>query len=404
VTSRRRRGSLILASTASNAIFSLAAQLLGLLTLAPAPFGLFSLQYLVFALGVSVGLSTVSEPWLRTDLGKGHRSTWRDYATALLYLSTAAALAALILALVVPGLREVALTSAIAVGANVYRSGARYHQVRTDNWRLVVWGDVAGVGVILVTWAALLLATPLDGLATLSLAWMLGGIAAAAVSERPALRGPRALASWYRLHGEHIAPLIRDSALMDVGSIATPFAVAPLLGIADFGVYRAVSNAAAPVRLVLNPLRPVLAGAPLAAFRRAGRIAIVIVLSAGFGAAATAALILIGSLHIRLGSLTALAVYALPAGLFVAANFLTLFYYMLARAHLSGRALLVGRVFQTVFAIAFPLAGVLIAGLGGAIWFYAVGTALSGAVWLWVVVRGRAQTGVVSDAEDEPLP
>jgi hypothetical protein len=148
----------------------------------------------------------------------------------------------------------------------------------------------------------------------------------------------------------------------------------------------------------------VLAGAPLAAFRRAGRIAIVIVLSAGFGAAATAALILIGSLHIRLGSLTALAVYALPAGLFVAANFLTLFYYMLARAHLSGRALLVGRVFQTVFAIAFPLAGVLIAGLGGAIWFYAVGTALSGAVWLWVVVRGRAQTGVVSDAEDEPLP
>jgi hypothetical protein len=102
--------------------------------------------------------------------------------------------------------------------------------------------------------------------------------------------------------------------------------------------------------------------------------------------------------------LTALAVYALPAGLFVAANFLTLFYYMLARAHLSGRALLVGRVFQTVFAIAFPLAGVLIAGLGGAIWFYAVGTALSGAVWLWVVVRGRAQTGVVSDAEDEPLP
>lgn len=396
---------LVLASTASNAVFSLAAQLLGLLTLAPTAFGLFSLQYLVFALGVSVGLSAVSEPWLRTELTRGHRSPWSDYSNALLYLSAATALVTLILSLIVPGLAVIAVTGAIAAGANVYRSGVRYHQVRTGRWRLVLTADLVGVGVTVSVWAALVFGTDLDRLLALSLAWMLGGVAAACVSQRPSVQNPRSLASWYRPHRDQIVPLLKDSLLMDIGSIATPFAVAPLLGMADFGVYRAVSNVAAPVRLVLNPLRPVLAGRPLNAFRSLSRIALVTGLSVAFGAAAGIALLLIGSLHVELGSLTALADHALPTGLFVAANFLTLFYYMLARAHLSGSALLVGRILQTVLAIVLPLAGALVGQLSGAIWFYAIGTALSGIVWVLVVLRGRVQpTRADALAEDDLLP
>lgn len=400
----RGRG-LLLLSTASSALFSLAAQLLGLLSLPPASFGLFSLQYLVFALGTSVCLSVVSEPWLRTELGRGHRSPWSDYAGALFWLSAVTVLVTLVLSLIVPGLAPVAITGALAAGANVYRSGTRYHQVRTGQWRLALVADVVGVVLTVLVWAVLSF-TPLDALETLSWAWLAGGLGAAAVAARPHVRGPRAALGWVRLHGEHISPLLRDSILMDVGSIATPFAVAPVLGIADFGVYRAVSNVAAPVRLVLNPLRPVLAGARLAAFRSLARIALVVGLSVGFGAAAAVALLIIGSLHIELGSLTALADYAVPTGLFVASNFLTLFYYMLARAHLSGRALLVGRIFQTVLAIACPIAGALLGQLTGAIWFYAVGTALSGVVWLWVVLRARSEVAepVDVDIEDEPLP
>jgi hypothetical protein len=400
----RGRG-LLLLGTASSALFSLAAQLLGLLSLPPSSFGLFSLQYLVFALGTSVCLSTVSEPWLRTELGRGHRSPWPDYASALLYLSIATVLVTVVLSLIVPGLAPVAITGALAAGANVYRSGTRYHQVRTGQWRLALVADVVGVALTVLVWAILSF-TPLPALETLSWAWLAGGLGAAAVAARPHVRGPRAAIGWFRFHGEHISPLLRDSILMDVGSIATPFAVAPVLGIADFGVYRAVSNVAAPVRLVLNPLRPVLAGARLAAFRTLARISLVVGLSVGFGAAAAVALLIIGSLHIELGSLTALADYAVPTGLFVASNFLTLFYYMLARAHLSGRALLVGRIFQTVLAIACPILGALLGQLTGAIWFYAVGTALSGVVWLWVVLRARSEVAepVDVDIEDEPLP
>lgn len=404
VASRRARGALIVASTASNAVFSLAVQLLGLVTLVPSAFGVFSLQYLVFALGVSVGLSTVSEPWLRTDLRQGHRSSWPEYSNALIYLSVATAVATLVLSLVVPGLAIVAATGAIAAGANVYRSGARYHQVRTGRWRLVLSADLLGVLVTLAVWAVFFFATDVDRLLGLSIAWMLGGLAAAAAAQRPSVRGPRALLAWFRMHREHIVPLLKDSSLMDIGSIATPFAVAPLLGLADFGVYRAVSNVAAPVRLVLNPLRPVLAGAPLPTFRTVRRVAIVVGLSVGFGAAAAIALLIIGSLHIELGSLTALADYAIPTGLFVSANFLTLFYYMIARAHLSGNALLVGRIVQTILAIALPIAGALVAQLSGAVWFYAVGTALGGVFWVVIVLRGRASPKTDLAAEDDPLP
>ena len=111
----------VVTSTCINAAFVLSVQLLGLVALAPAEFGFFSLQYLFFALASSVCLSVVCEPWLRTDLHENHRSTWRDYSSMLFYLSLAAGIITAIVSIFIPDLRIVAVTGGIAVMAGTYR-------------------------------------------------------------------------------------------------------------------------------------------------------------------------------------------------------------------------------------------------------------------------------------------
>jgi len=183
---------------------------------------------------------------------------------------------------------------------------------------------------------------------------------------------------------------IKDSTLMDLGAIGTPFAVAPLLGIAGFGVYRAVSNVAAPVRLVLNPLRPTLAGQALSTHTSRKRVLSSIGLSLAFGFAAYVALMVVNAMQLSLGSLTAVVEYAAPAALFVGANFLGHYYYIIARTHTRGRLLLVGRIVQTCLAVLLPMGGVITLGLPGAICGYALATTASSLTWLALVVKARA--------------
>jgi hypothetical protein len=379
---------MIVGATAVNAVFVLSVQLLGLVALAPVDFGFFSLQYLFFALASSVCLSVVCEPWLRTDLHEKHRSSWRDYSTMLLYLSLAAGVVTAVVSLAIPELRVVALPGSIAVVAATYRSGARYHQVRMNLWRRVLQADVAGLVVTVGLWLGLYVSGQ-RGLVWLSVAWAAGALASAVLSPWPHIQGVRSVRAWIGTHRRQIGPLLRDSTLMDLGAIGTPFAVAPLMGIANFGVYRAVSNVAAPVRLVLNPLRPTLAAAPLTAHRAAKRVWASVGASVAFGLAAYGALLVIGALHINLGSLSAVVAYAAPTALFVTANFLGHYYYIIARTHMRGGPLLVGRIVQTVVAIVLPLAGAAFFGLSVAIWAYAVATLTSSLTWFVLVVRAR---------------
>lgn len=379
---------LVAVATATNAASVLSTQLLGLISLVPVDFGLFSLQYLLFALASSVTLSVVSEPWMRTDLRQNHRSTWADYSSIQLYVSAAATIVTLVFSLLVPGLAAIAVTGALAVGVNVYRAGVRYYQVRTNQWHRVLIGDIVAFAVTILMWVALLL-LGMHGLMALSIAWLTGGILSALVSHRPHLRSPGSVRVWFSTHRQHIVPLLKDSTLMDLGSIGTPFVVAPLLGIADFGVYRAVSNVAAPVRLILNPLRPVLAGLPAHTHRVPRRIFISIGAAFFFGIAAYVALLGIGLLHIELGSLSAVVTYAVPTALFVAANFFGHYYYIIARSHAAQRGLLVGRIVQTSLAIILPIIGALSFGLAGAIWCYAAATVVSSTVWVLVVTGSQ---------------
>lgn len=382
--------------TLANAAAVLAVQVFALVTLAPAAFGLFSIQYLLFALGSSLSLSLISEAWLRADLRGGGRAEWLEYSSASVYLAGASGLVTLVLSLLVEPLRSVAWLGAVAVGAGVYRSAARYYSVRMREGRGVIAGDMAGLVLAGLVWIVLFSAGVRE-LWMMTLVWAASALAAAALSKRPGLLKPKTLHEWRLRHASQIRPLLRDSLLMDAGSIGTPYLLAPILGLSSFGVYRAISNVAAPVRLVLNPIRPQLASAPIATQRSGKRVVTVVAVSVLFGGASYLGLLLVGILPVGLGSLTEIVNFAVPAAVFVTANFLGHYFYIVARSHVHGQRLLTGRIIQTGLAIVVPIGGVVIAGLPGAIWGYASCTAVSALVWTLLVLRPSSGDSLISD-------
>ena len=115
--------------TLANAASVLAVQVFALVTLAPAALGLFSIQYLLFALGSSLSLSLISEAWLRADLRGGGRAEWAEYSSAAVYLSVAAGGVTFLASLLAEELRPVAALGGLAVAAATYRGSARYYSV-----------------------------------------------------------------------------------------------------------------------------------------------------------------------------------------------------------------------------------------------------------------------------------
>lgn len=370
-------------SVLANAGHVLAVQLVALLLLDAEQFGSFSLFYLAFALGSSLMLSLVSEAWARRGTVDGTLAEWGEYARASLLVSIALGAIATAGALAVPSLRDAALFGGVAVVLATFRTGARYHDARTGRSAGVGLGDV--LGLVVTVGGALLLVL---GVVPVVLESVVGvwavSAAASLAATRPFAPLRRKRSRWLSDHREQIRPLIRDSLILDMGSIGTPLLLAPLLGLAGFGVYRAVSNVAAPVRLVLNPLRPVIADGGVEASAGRRRLGAVLVVSLLFGALSLAALAVIDLLSIDLGALSALAPYALPTGLFVAANFYGHYSYIVCRAHAAGATLLRGRVVQTVSAILFPIIGLIVAGLPGAIWGYALCTTASSVYWAYL--------------------
>lgn len=386
--SRGGRVIALILGTGVNAVYVLALQVLALVTLQPSDYGAYSIQYLGFALAASIGTSLVSESWLRRDLYEGVRESWANYSAVLGYLSLAAGLVVLAGSLLVPALASSSWVGAIAVAASTYRVGARYHAVRLHQHKYVFAADVVGLSVTIGTWMAVFVVST-HSLQSMVMVWASGAAASALLSRWPSIQRPRVIRNWVREHKDHVKPLLRDSLLQDAGAVGTPFLLAPVLGLASFGTYRAVSNVSAPVRLVLTPLRPTLASVPLSAHRSFSRIALIVCGAAFFGIAAYLCLSWIGESQFELGTLNELAPFSLPTAVYVAANFLGHYYYVPARAHSSGQALMTGRIFQTVIVIIFPIVGVIIAGLSGAIWAYALATVLWAVGWMAIVLRSQ---------------
>jgi hypothetical protein len=186
--------------------------------------------------------------------------------------------------------------------------------------------------------------------------------------------------------------------LLDLGAIGTPYILAPILGLASFGTYRAVSNISAPVRLVLTPLRPVLAGRPLVKHRSTAALGTSLVAATMFGLGAFAFLDLIGTLGADLGTLNDLAPFALPTGIYVAANFIGTYHYIVARGHLSGRLLMTGRLIQTALVTGLPVGFALRGGLSEAIWAFTFATVAWATAWVILVIKAT-EPGAQATAE-----
>ncbi|MCI9888353.1 hypothetical protein JT358_07745 [Micrococcales bacterium 31B] len=372
-------------SALSSAVFSIAIQVVSLLALAPSEYGLFSIIYLLFALFSSVQLSVVLESWLRSRGSDTAGLPRLLRPVALQFAAYSGALAGIV-CVCVPSLRHLAISAAVGVGANVYVVGARYILTWEKTFGRIVAANAAGA--ILTVGLCFVVFPILGRTATaVTLLWACTSLVTAVMQPCGAWGRFGDLRQWVREHRHNIGVLLRDSLVMDLSSIGVPYLLAPVLGAHNFGVYRAVSNVAAPVRIVMTPLRPSLLQQSLDAARRPRRLLLVLGATVAFAVAAAAALLLLPATGLNLGTINYLEEYALITGVFVGSNFLITYCYIVARAHASAAGLAWGRLTQTGLSIVLPVALAFTHGLTGAIYGYVGATALVSVVWLAILLR-----------------
>ena len=382
---RRRTVGLAGAGVVTNAIATLAPQLMALLVLAPSDYATFGVLFIALGLIYSAQNSTVIDPWLRAGAHvsepPGGPLLW-----ASVLLGPVAALVPLALGYVT--VSEAGLVVAGLVAAQL-RSGMRLIEVGCGRWLTAVAADalfLLGFAVVaLVVWDGASWRTvwlPLTAGSALSLVAHVG----------IRFSTPRAAAQWFLARRRTIAPLWVESAILDLGVAAPPLILAKIMPAAEFAVVRAASSALLPVRLILAPLRGWIATRrpAAAAARRVRDLAALVSVAIAVGASIGLALHVVAGLSLADGGVLPLvAEYAVPIAAMAALQCLSNFVYILARGHASPRDLLGGRVVDTGCQFALLIGGYAIAGLGGVIWGYVALSATSLAVW-WVVVA-RAQ-------------
>lgn len=378
----------VMASAAFGALSNAMVALTPLLIFQAEEAGQFAVVYLIFALAWSLTLSIICDAWVRVRAtATAEQNSWTHYSPAASQLAIIAGLVGFGVGFAVYGAAPVALAAAIGIAANVSRLGSRYYRVVSHGPVSVIISDVATIVVFIGT---LFSATFLEiGLSlALATAWAISNLVGALFYRPSRWRRHTNLLTWIRGRRHAVSLLLKDSILMDAGANLAPLAMMPIMGASGFGIYRAVSSVATPVQLLLDPLRPNISQLPAAVVTGKKTLAAVLAAAVAMSAAAYAVLVVvIEGWGLFPGVLTDLAYYALPCALFVAANLVGHFYYICARARLSQKSILTGRIFQTAVSIAFPLAGLLAFNLGGAIWGFALAAVCSGTVWLLLVLR-----------------
>jgi hypothetical protein len=370
-------------SSLTNALVTVALQGAALLLLTPAGYGQFSARFLIFALGLSVSYSVITDVWART----GHEAPWSSYGGALLWFTGIVAVLAVVVLLLLQTGTAGSLWFGVGVALAVFRHGSRYFASYTDSWREVVIADAVGV---VVFFTALLLALPrVETFVAISIAWATSSLAAILVSGRGGFAVPAVLARWVRGNRRQIAGLWVDTALLDLGNIATPFVLFPLMSNVAFGTYRGVSSAAVPARLVLAPLRAQIGRNEHSWFRTRTTFAGSVGLGLGLGAVVGLAVWVVGGSPVFASTiLPRLVPFAAAAALFTAASTVSYFYYIGARTHLTLRGLRAGRIFESCVMTLGPLLGFVVAALPGAVWGYAIASVVNTGWWVMLMVRG----------------
>lgn len=374
-------------SAASGGIYSTLTPILALLLLAPKAYGVFSVVYLVFAFGVSLQYSIISEAWARARRMQTEGNSWTDYSSALSALSVVVGAVALVAALVIPELNSNGWALAGAVLFALYRNGVRYYSVAEGQVIRALVSDLAGIVAFTI---ALIALRDASHLLVVSVAWLAAGLVSSLVLSRPRLRWGFGLVRWSCVHVAEIRPLLLDSITMDLGAIGTPFLLAGFMGATRFGIYRAVSNVALPVRLLIDPLRPALGRVrPQQFFVRSVTVLIASGAIALAAACYFALTLVVPHLGFRLGTLSSLVDYAPASSVFVIGSLLGTVYYIACRTNSSQRGILTGRIVQTIVVVIMPIVGYAFFDLSGAIWGFAISSVVSAGVWIALAYSAR---------------
>lgn len=372
----------------ANALAVLGPQLAALALLDSADYGAYSFVYLTYAFGASVVLSFVSDSSTRAKMLRGIEAPWSEYSATLLQISILIGLMAAAASAVVTNDPSAAPASGLAVGLATYRVGERYREVHGGNYRAAVGGDILIFASLATMWTI----AELSGLETTPFLaysiWAVCLLASSVRSRRPKVGTLRTLRIWYLTRRWEVQTLLGESLLMDLGAILVPALMLPILHVGQFGPYRAVTTVAAPVRILLNPMRPVLArlgAARLTSFRAVLGVAAISISTGGFS---VCLLLLLGQMGLESTALGEISEYSPQVGIYVATNFFGHYWYLVARAVATQASIMTSRIVQTLLVSAGPLLGGLLFGLEGALWALVIATLISSMTWMSSVLHG----------------
>lgn len=381
-------------ATLMNASSTLALQVLGVVTLRPAAYGLYSLPYLVGAFGTLIMLATVADVSARRsidDVGE-----WAPYSSVAALVASTGGLLAFVAAAAALHLSAASAAAFIAVTAQTYRVAERFHEVRARHLRRVLLADGAGLVAVPFAWLCLGFADT-DSLDRVMWVWAVSSAAQLVFARRPAQFHWVYVRQWIATNRHDIRTLLGDTAITSAGTFGTPVVLASLLGLATLGIYRSMNNLTSSITLLMGPIRP-----QMARYKPDGWYRRRFVFRLGC-AAVIVGLIVAGGLFVvthllvsKASTLASLRPYAGQAGVSVAATLVATVYGMAARFFATRKDLLVARSFQALTALAFPLIGSLISfdavinGFAAA----AVASCVS-----WVVVGRRRVRNAVPETE-----
>lgn len=377
------------------------------LSLKPVEYGSFSTIYLIFAYGISLQYSIVSEAWARAR-GKHRKSAnWSSYSAALITLAIALGLLATFAALIFTETRTTACWLGPAVCFSVYRSGARYHRMALGLIRRVIWADL--LAIILFVVVFLLMMHESNRVAAVAIAWLASGCIGFIVLGLPVLLRGYGPVRWWKAHRREIIPLLTDSTLMDLGAIGAPFLLVGFMGPGNFGLYRGVANAAMPVRLLLDPLRPAIGHRPSSFFFRRRVLWALTFAALGIAAVCYVTLaVVVPRLPVQLGTLSELVDFSHQAAIFTAASFVGTLFYVVCRNNATKKTIMLGRFCQTTLVLVMPIGGYMLAGLEGAVWGFSLSATISGLIWLFLArpedaARRRIETSKDNSERDPQI-
>lgn len=366
-------------------IANLGLPILAMLVLQPAQYGAFSLVYLAGAFANTLQLSTVSEVWVRSGADTHPENSWNRYSNATVLVGVAGGIVAAVVALVSTETRPYWPLLFVAVFAQVYANGSSFRALRLFDWRYVLPSSALGSAAVLAS-AVVLFALPTAGLLEVLLSWAIVKVAMLLGARPPRRIDVRESFAWLRTNKKDITTLVSDGAIANLSNLGPPYMVAPILGLAHFGTYRALENLSAPMRTVISSLRPALTRLPL---RRLGSVRLATQVGLGsllIGVIAFLALRGLEYTGLDLGTLNSLYSYAPLVALYMTAITLWNLYPLLARQVAASRHVITLRASLSVVAILGPVGGAVGWGLPGALWGQIIHIWVAALAW-WILVN-----------------